>query len=188
MIGTNSFKEKEDITLSFFLKFLKVNVALREIVFKMLSKQMSTRRRIMAMLKEYSKSFITNLFQEIKFRAKRHSSFRKAMFKYNVSLIAKCWGVLSILELLKQNNAAIYGAGGIAEILCVLSEYKRIKITALYDDIDNTGKLRNRDVLPVELLKNSDSSIIIASVVDVENMKNTLKNLGMKDSQIITVA
>lgn len=194
LVETNLFEEKGGNIVSFISyisKFIKINLQLYRIMFKMLLKQLSIRIRIKFMVDGYSKpieySFAIKLFKTLLKKSPKFLEFLITMFRYNIFIIAKCWGCFNKLDSYKHNTVNIFGTGSIAEILCVLSKYKSIKINAIYDEVENKGKFLRWNVLPIESLKNLDDCIIIASVVDIDNMRDTLRKIGIKDNKIITL-
>ena len=171
--------------------FIKINLELYPVIFKMFLKQLSIRLRIKFMIDADSKeSRYISAFKIFKTSFKKINKFLEfsiIMLRYNRIIIGKCWSVIHKLESYGYKDVNIFGSGSIAEILCVLSKYKSININAVYDEVEDKRKILKWDVLPLKSFKNSNDYIIIAEVVDVDNMKDTLKKLGVKDDKIIVL-
>lgn len=128
------------------------------------------------------------LFKTLFKKFPKFIEFIITMYRHNIFIISKCWACFNKLIYQNHHNeVAIFGANSIAEILCVLSKYKSVNITGIYDEVENKRRFLRWSVLPVESLRSLDDCIIIASLVDIDNMRDTLKKLGIKDNRIIVL-
>lgn len=116
---------------------------------------------------------------------RRGFNFLKYLFSWPNYVIDRCWHCLHDLTTIGIQEIALFGIGNVSQVLCLLSRYLPIKITAIYDNPVKKMRFMGREILPIETIKGYRGKVIITSFDDIFNKVEMLKKLGVDNNAIV---
>jgi hypothetical protein len=110
--------------------------------------------------------------------------FVKDMSLYNLEVVRRSRRGLRRLEAEKVQELSIYGETDVVEVLYDLTFEIPVKIRVVYKNYPTTTSWRLR-LMPLGTAATGDEKVIVASLVNCEEIVNRLRNAGVEDKRII---
>jgi hypothetical protein len=98
-------------------------------------------------------------------------TFMSCNWEHDRFMAGECREALDKLRAEGVDEVAVFGAGGVADMLCVLSGEAGIRISGVYAD--------------AEALARAGGRAMVASFVNIEALRETLRQAGVKEEDII---
>ncbi|MFC1546747.1 glycosyltransferase [bacterium] len=111
--------------------------------------------------------------------------FMRRMWKNNSFLLQLC--EKTVRQLFRERSVTIYGVKDLAGLFCVLADKNSIKIKTIYDEYHAGRKFMGIKVLHPNTLYNYEGKILLSSIKNNSRHIEYLKDLGIQESQIISL-
>lgn len=166
-------------TQNIFAGILVVNFALYKAIVSLIIKQIWS--KIIQPAKDENQGMKKTVF----FKFQLFFRFIYRMFENNIYTVELCKRSLKKLSSKGVEEIAVYGTDFTAKILCIIIKQMPLKILGIYDKVKTGGKFLQYNVLPYQSLAGFKGKIVIASLSESLERALELREIGIKDDNII---
>ncbi|MDO8137734.1 MAG: glycosyltransferase family A protein [Candidatus Brocadiales bacterium] len=107
--------------------------------------------------------------------------------QYNRYVIRQCRRCLDRLASEGEKDADIFEINDVTELLCVLNKLGPVKISAVYDTVQQEGGFYGLPVLPLASLNGGSKKVIVSSLLYTDEKIEMLERMGVKQERIVRV-